>query len=158
MEWCELLESYWRDRDLLSTDHGVDENAISAFESRYSVRMPTEARLYFQRLNGMSMLGGHDVDDNGFSFLPLAAVRSVTDFSSTMGWKIESSVGGDTAFVFVDYLQWSWAYAFETASPNSGTIYLLGYKEPKIVAPSLSKFVSLYLIDDPLLYGNPSSA
>jgi hypothetical protein len=30
--------------------------------------MPTELLLYFQYVNGMSMRGGHDVGDNGFSF------------------------------------------------------------------------------------------
>ena len=152
MEWYELLNRYWRDRDLHSPIAGVDDSAISAFEARYSVRMPMELRLYFQRVNGMSTQGGHDVDDDGFSFLPLADVRSVANFATEMGWKIGADLGLDTAFVFVDYLQWSCAYAFETASPNSGAIYLLGFDKPKIVTPSLSKFVELYLADDPLLY------
>lgn len=152
MKWYELLERYWRGQGLVSPDRGADENTISAFESRYSVRMPMDVLLYFQHMNGMSTRGGHDVDKNGFSFLPLKNIRTVGDFSDAIGWKIQGDIGIDTAFVFVDYLQWTGAYAFETAAPKSGTIYLLGFKEPKYVAPSLSKFVELYLADDPLLY------
>lgn len=152
MTWYEHLNRYWYDRQLNSPGGGVDDHAISVFEARYSVRLPLDIRLYFLHVNGMSTQGGHDVDDNGFSFLPLTDVRTVADFSASMGWKLETSVGRDTAFVFVDYLQWSCAYAFETASPHSGAIYLLGFQEPKIVAPSFSKFIELYLADDPLLY------
>ncbi len=152
MEWYERIENRWREQSLLSAAPGVNENAILDFESKHAVLLPAEVRLYFRRLNGMSTQGGHDVDENGFSFLPLAAVRSVADFSAAMGWTIRDGVGKHTAFVFVDYLQWSCAYAFETASPNGGAIYLLGFAEPKLVAPSLRSFVDIYLADEPVLY------
>ncbi len=152
MNWYELLNRRWRELDLHSTDEGCDEEAIWAFESRNSIRMPTELRLYFQHVNGMSMRGGHDVDDNGFSFLPLAMVESVALFSSRMRWEVGSGIGHATSFVFVDYLQWSCAYAFETKPENAGAIYLLGYETPKCVASSMSEFAAMYLADDPLLY------
>jgi hypothetical protein len=152
MEWYENLEVRWRDYSLLSPTPGVDENAILGFESKYAIQLPLEVRLYFRHVNGMSTQGGHDVDKNGFSFLPLADVRSVAEFSVAMGWRIESGVGKDTAFVFVDYLQWSCAYAFETSSPSTGAIYLLGFEKPKLVALSLREFVDMYLTDDRLLY------
>lgn len=152
MNWYELLNRRWHDLGLHSSDAGVGEEAISAFESRNSIQMPAELRLYFEHVNGMSMKGGHDVDDNGFSFLPLSLVESVASFSSKMGWKIGSGISHDAAFVFVDYLQWSCAYAFETMPQNSGAIYLLGYETPKLVASSMSEFAAMYLSDDPLLY------
>jgi hypothetical protein len=152
MNWYELLNRRWHDLGLHSTDGGCDENVILAFESRNSIQIPAELRLYFQHVNGMSMRGGHDVDDNGFSFLPLAKVKTVGVFSSEMGWTVGDGVGLKTAFVFVDYLQWCGAYAFETASENAGAIYLLGDEKPKIAAHSMSEFAAMYLADDPLLY------
>jgi hypothetical protein len=152
MNWHERLNRRWNDLGLQSTDGGCGEEAILAFETRNSIRMPAELRLYFQYVNGMSMRGGHDVDDNGFSFLPLAMAQSVAVFSSRMGWEIGVGVGPETPFVFVDYLQWSCAYAFETNPQNAGAIYLLGYATPKRVASSMSEFVAMYLADDPLLY------
>ena len=152
MNWCELLNRRWQDLGLHSAGGAASEEAVLAFEDQHSIRLPTDMRLYFQLVNGMSMRGGHDVDDNGFSFLPLAKVRTVGAFSSEMGWTVGDGVGLETAFVFVDYLQWCCAYAFETASQNAGIIYLLGYEHPKIVAPSMSEFAAMYLADDPLLY------
>ena len=152
MNWYELLNRRWHDLGLHSTDGGCDEEAILAFESRNSIQTPTELRLYFQHVNGMSMRGGHDADDNGFSFLPLARVESVAIFSSRMGWEVGAGIGHETAFVFVDYLQWCGAYAFETNPQNAGTIYLLGYEKPKLVASSMREFAAMYLADDPLLY------
>lgn len=152
MEWYKQLANRWSDESLLPQVQGVDEGALSDFEVRYSVRLPEEVRLYFQSLNGMSVRGGHDVDENGFSFLPLASVRSVAEFSAAMNWTVEGDISKDTAFVFVDYLQWSCAYAFETSTPHRGAIYLLGFAKPKLIAPSLKEFVGMYLADDPLLY------
>jgi hypothetical protein len=151
MKWYELLDRHWRSLGLQSEEGGANEGVIGAFESRFSILMPTELRLYFKHVNGMSMRGGHDVDDNGFSFLPLEKVQTVGAFSSEIGWTIGDGVGHKTAFVFVDYLQWCNAYAFETASQRAGAIYLLGNEEPKIVAPSMSEFAAMYLADDPLL-------
>jgi hypothetical protein len=152
MEWYESIERRWREQSLLSAEPGLNENATSDFEAKHGVLLPAEVHLYFHLLNGMSTQAGHDVDENGFSFLPLSAVRSVADFSMEMGWTVRDGVGKHTAFVFVDYLQWSCAYAFETAGPNSGSIYLLGFDMPKLVAPSLREFVGIYLADEPVLY------
>ena len=33
------------------------------------------------------------MDDNGFSFLPLAMTESVAAFSSKMGWEVGSGIG-----------------------------------------------------------------
>jgi hypothetical protein len=106
-------------------------------------------------LNGMSVRGGHDVDDRGFSFLPIQALRSVREFSLSMGWKIADSAGAETAFVFVDYLHWSWAYAFEMLRSRAGEIYALGFDRPIVVASSLSESVDMYLSNDPRLYPSP---
>ena len=51
MNWYELLNRRWHDLGLHSIDEGCDEQAIVAFESRNSIEMPTELRLYFQHAN-----------------------------------------------------------------------------------------------------------
>lgn len=45
--------------------------------------MPTELRLYFQYVNGMSMRGGHDVDDNGFR----AALKHGVNANRVFQWR-----------------------------------------------------------------------
>jgi hypothetical protein len=140
----------------LSPKAGVDDLEINEFEQRFSVQMPSDLRLYFQRLNGMNTMPGHDFDEHGYGFLPLSAVRSVGAFTAALGWTIDNDrVGLSTAFVFIDYFQWSCAYAFETAADNRGAIYLLGYPKARVVAPSFSSFIEQYLVDDRSLFEPP---
>jgi hypothetical protein len=148
----ERLYKSWNERGLLAPLSKSTSEAIESFQSQNRVKLPEEFRRYFTHINGMSTRGGHDVDERGFSFLPIQALRSVADFSASMGWKSTRPLGGETAFVFVDYLHWSWAYAFETLPIRAGEIYVLGFDHPILLAPSLSKFVEMYLSNDPRLY------
>lgn len=150
--WCEQLRERWQSQGLAS-DRTANEAELSAFELTHSVRLPDDVRLYFEQLNGMSLRAGHDVDINGFSFLPLSAIQTVAEFSAAKGWVVEGEMQGETSFIFVDYLQWSCAYAFAANGPMRGSIYLLGFRDPKLVATSMRHFVELYLLDDPALYG-----
>jgi hypothetical protein len=153
MEWYQRLAQTWQSHNLLLGVTPVTEESFQAFEDRFSVRIPSDVRRYFQCVNGTSILAGHDMDENGFRFLPLSEVQAVGDFAAEMGWKIDDEIlGHQTAFVFVDYLAWCGAYAFETASPNEGAVYLLGYPRQRIVAPTLAKFAELYLKDDDSIY------
>jgi len=115
--------------------------------------MPPQIRSYFQLWNGMNSQPGKDLDENGFRFMPLSEVRSVEEFVATMGWKIDrAALDPISAFVFIDYLQWCGAYAFESGSKSYGAIYLLGSPRPRIVAPSLERFIDLYLDDSMSIY------
>ena len=118
--------------------------------------MPLEFTEYFKCLNGMTSIDGNNADENGFSFLPLDKIQPVTLFSSEMNWRVDNRVDHDSTFVFIDYLQWCYAYAFETAPERSGIIYQLGAEVSKEVAPSLKRFVELYLLDDNRVY-NPGT-
>ena len=156
MPW-HRLKSYWRDQGVLSPVPGVDDIAIEEFERRYSVQMPSDLRLYFRQLNGMDTSAGHDFDEHGYGFLPLSGLRTVGAFTATMGWSVEKDqIGFGTAFVFINYFQWTCAYAVETAGKNAGAVYLLGYPKARIVASSFSNFVEQYLVDDPSLYEPPA--
>ena len=155
MAWCEQLEAFWRERGLLSTNGGVSEATLLAFEIKYSIKMPSEFSEYFMRVNGMTSIGGDNVDEYGFSFLALSDVQPITLFSREMKREVDNKVDHNSTFVFVDYLQWCYAYAFETAPERKGIIYQLG-AETREVAPSLERFLELYIEDDDHLH-NPSA-
>jgi hypothetical protein len=153
MEWLERLAEHWKQRGLLPMILPASDADIESFEHRYAVHMPLLVRSYFQLWNGMNSQPGKDLDENGFRFMPLAEVRPVGEFSTAMGWKIDpTAISFSTAFVFIDYLQWCGAYAFEAGSTNSGAIYLLGVPQPRIVASSLEHFIDSYLEDSRSIY------
>lgn len=153
MDWLGRLAEHWKQRGLLPIIQPASEADIESFERRYSVHMPLPIRSYFQSLNGMNSQPGKDLDENGFRFMPLAEVCSVGEFTAAMRWKIDPAIiGFSTAFVFIDYLQWCGAYAFESGSINGGAIYLLGVPQPRIIAPSFDHFVDLYLEDSMSIY------
>ncbi len=153
MNFVEELALQWRTRGFASEPSGVTDETVTSFERRFSIQMPADIRVYFKMLNGMSK-PSHDTDETGFRFLPLSEVLPLGEFVNKMQWRGRNYLAGlETAFVFVDYLQWCYAYAFETSSTNHGAILRIdGADEPRVVAASFSRFVQLYLIDDMSLH------
>ena len=85
--------------------------------------------------------------------MALSELRSDRDFIDAMEWKLDpAGIDLSTAFVFIDYLQWCGAYAFESGSTNHGAIYLLGSPHATFVASSLEHFIDLYLDDSMRIY------
>lgn len=126
---------------------------LDAFETLYSVRLPADLRRYFSAVNGMLAQAGSDWDVNGFHFWPLEDLRPVniacgTDVPVPEGQVLEKH------FVFVDYFQWSWAYAIDLSGAVEGShpIIHVGTLQPKTVAHSFTEFLDLYLRDAVDLY------
>ena len=58
------------------------------------------------------------------------------------------------AFVFADYLNWSWAYAIRLVSDvdSCNRVVIVGKNSPERVAETFEGFVDLYLADAEGLY------
>lgn len=100
---------------------------------------------------------GSDCDREGFGFYSLSRVKNVVEEYKRIkpaGPIIPIISNPQAYFVFVDYLQWCWAYAIRLSNGLSETneVIHLGTIEPKVMAHSFSEFVDLYLKDARELY------
>jgi SMI1/KNR4 family protein SUKH-1 len=147
------LISHWRSLNFLIAP-GNSEQTIREFESRKNVIFPPDFREYLLSVNGMLQAGGYDCDPNGFAFWPLSFIKSVREESLNHSSSLPEVQDLDEHFVFVDYLQWCWAYAIRlTPRPSDGgQVIHVGKLHPKVIASSFTEFVDLYLGDDVELY------
>lgn len=152
------LISHWKSQKLKIAP-GNSEDKVREFESRNGVFLPTDLREYFLSVDGMAQIGGHDCDQKGFSFWPLARVRSVPKECAEQELADPEIENPDQYFVFADYLQWSWAYAIYLSErlSEANQIIHVGTLRPKVIAGSFTQFVDLYLRDAEELYPESSS-
>jgi hypothetical protein len=88
------LRDYW----LLNAELppvGVTSEDLDRFDARYLVRLPAEARQYFQTLNGT----GPRLDAQFNRFLSLSAVQPLTEAFPQAGY----GQGADSLFLFLDH-------------------------------------------------------
>lgn len=139
----------WRAQGI-TLSKGNTHAELEYFERRYGVHLPEDLRLYFSSVDGMLDIAGSDCDSNGFRFWPLADVKPVTVVCETYGVPLPEAQQLDKHFIFVDYMQWSWAYAIDLSSVAEGehTIIHVGTLQHKTVARSFTEFLKLYLKDD----------
>lgn len=147
------LISHWKSQNLRIAP-GNPVESVCEFESRNSVTLPADFRDYFLNVDGMVQSGGDDCDQGGFSFWPLARLRSVPEECAQHRLAAPGIESPDEYFVFADYLQWSWAYAIRlTSGPlEANPVIHVGTLRPRVVADSFSQFVDLYLRDAEELY------
>jgi hypothetical protein len=153
------LLRYWRSLNLLIAP-GNTEERVRDFEFRNGVLLPLDFRRYLLSVNGMVQSGGQDCDPNGFAFWPLARVKSVRKESAEHKTPLPEVQDPDGHFIFVDYLQWCWAYAIRLGAHPSdgGQIIHVGKLHPNVVAGSFTEFVDLYIRDDRELYVDAETA
>lgn len=147
------LVRHWRSLNLPIAP-GNPEEKVREFESRNGVMLPLDFREYLLHVDGMVQAGGQDCDPNGFAFWPLARVKSVREEYTKHSTPLPEVPDADRYFVFIDYLQWCWAYAIRLGARPSdgGQIIHVGKLNPKVVAGSFTEFVDLYLRDARELY------
>jgi hypothetical protein len=153
------LVRHWRSLNLLIAP-GNTEEKVREFESRNRVTLPQDFRDYLLCVNGMVQAGGQDCDPNGFAFWPLARVKSVRTEYAKHSNPLPEVQDPDGYFVFVDYLQWCWAYAIRLGARalDGGQVIHVGKLHPKVVAGSFTEFVDLYLRDAKELYTDAETA
>jgi hypothetical protein len=126
---------------------GVAENQLRDFESRFSVRLPLDFRLYFLDTNGIGSRDQYDSDL--FCFWPLEeVVRCDDEFPDRF---IEDQ---PAYFVFADHSICLHAYAIRLTSsgtePNPVIALVSDQRKysTTIVARSFSEFAERYLADE----------
>jgi len=121
---------------------GLRLGDIEAFEKEHGVLLPNELSEYFQGCDGTS-----DDGSDPFWFLPLGNVVTAEKAGLSMG-------PHKHLYLIVDYLQLCYGYGIELSDQPSEQkpVYSLGFIEDKIVAPSFSAFLDLYLADDSSLH------
>ena len=152
-EPSDKLVRHWRSLNLLIAP-GNPEERVQEFESRKGVVLPHDFREYLLCVNGMVQSGGQDCDPSGFAFWPLARVKSVSDEYARHSTPMRKVQDADEHFVFVDYLQWCWAYAIRLGPrvSDGGQVIPVGTLHHKVIAGSFTEFVDLYLRDARELY------
>ena len=142
------LKGHWV-QEGLKTRPGASQAEIGAFEERYSVRLPPDLRTYFAMVDGMAE---GETDANMFSFLPLKAVKCVSEELAHFGGIpdytgiMQSLPDPHHWFVIVDYLIASAVFAIRLHSVVDETpVFWIGSgKEYQCVAGSFSEFVEIY--------------
>ena len=140
------LINFWESQNIVIVKG--DPATTAAVEDAYQCRFPSDLRLYFSKVDGMKNLFPNETDNEGFLFYPIQEIRCVKDvFQDFTGENAQN------IFVFADYLQQSWYYAFEILDSNTYSIGIMPYRDSyQEICSSLDEFIDLYIIDSDRLY------
>lgn len=131
-------------------DEGVQINApasqeeITAFEKKYTVKLPMILRHYFSIFNGT---GQGNFGDNGFAFFSIDEVKLVREIMS------ETEPDKDAypdCYVFSDFLCWCWGYAVQLDDEGTdGLVFQVSGTQPppRLISTSFRAFIEDYLKD-----------
>ena len=112
---------------------------LEAWERHYGVKLPSDLREYFLRINGVR--NGEDLDfgNDLMTFLPLKSVVPESERSKT------GDKSAPKRFVIADYsISCYWWCAWLTTEAQATTRIFLG---TNAVADSLEEFIALYVAD-----------
>jgi hypothetical protein len=145
-----LLGKWNRERVTIGRPNSLEK--IQRFEENHRVRIPEDFRSYLLAANGTG-----DSDSNGYWFWPLEQIRSALDDLKTHSSYTNVVLNPKLAqfFIFADYLQWSWAFAFRFSEGDAATSDVFRVDGDHLVlrvAGSFGEFVGLYLADSHQLY------
>lgn len=131
-------------------DEGVQINApasqeeITAFEKKYTVKLPMILRHYFSIFNGT---GEENFGKNHFAFFSLYEVKLVREIMS------ETEPDKDAypdCYVFSDFLCWCWGYAVQLDDEGTdGLVFQVSGTQPppRLISTSFRAFIEDYLKD-----------
>lgn len=145
----EKLKDCWRQNGC-TIRAGSSQAEITAFEQRYSVRLPSDLRTYFATVDGMAE---GESDANMFSFFPLKQVKSIpeelADFGGIPDYSgiMRSLPDPQHWFMIADYLIASAVFAvcLHAAADETPIVWIGSGNEHQVIAGSFSKFVEIYL-------------
>jgi hypothetical protein len=124
----------------------ASQESLAAFEAKFSVRLPAIVRDVYRMADGFAPAG--EVDAELFRFWPLSEVEPVSTYEGGE----YSFEGAEAWFLFVDHMQWSWAYVCNLTD-EQGPVALIGVVgDPVVVADTFAEFLELYIADDERLY------
>jgi hypothetical protein len=145
---AESVAQRWRDSGS-EIRHGVDAEAVLAFELQNDIAIPEELAAFYRVANGV------ESDQNLFSVWELATVRRVPaalgDFRGIPDYgRIATTLAhADEYFAFADFMIMSHVFAVRVApaSRSLGEVVWICASEYGIAAASFSEFWEGYLAD-----------
>ena len=105
--WNSVFEN-WLRSDLMIRS-GVTHDAISAFESKYSVVLPIDVREYFLLSDGT----GDEMDSYLNRFWPLADLVPVREAWNSANVPFSDNLPANDYFIFADHCISCWDYALK---------------------------------------------
>lgn len=130
------LTQRWKESQL-KIKPGASAQQLSQFEEQVGTKLRPDIRQYFAAVNGMEE---NEMDTDHIRFWPLEEVKPLSEDINA-----PESPEYKGYYLFADYLLWSHIYAVDLSTAGSGSIVMVGGKEPRQVASSFAEFVRLYL-------------
>jgi hypothetical protein len=143
------VASYWRDGavDAAALRSPATDEMLNMWEALNGCALPQFLRECLSFSNGF--LDAYS-DKLGFKMLSLEEIVPVSQYAGGV-WKFD---GASDFFVFMDYMDASWAYAFEATQNKPEKVYATGFATGgvKLIAPKTEVFFSMYIQNDSALY------
>ena len=114
----------------------ADPASLADLETRLRVRLPSDVRAFYSRMDGTDML---DADHSWITLWPLDRWKRVDQEAPQYADDAPSG-----AIVFADYSLWCWAYAaeFEPASERT-IVHIIGAGAGAPIAETFTEFLEL---------------
>ena len=138
-----LLQAWWSKTAAGIATRKTPDNELAALEARYSISIPSDFRKYLKE--GLPDAENWDAE-NG-NWWPINRLKNIPE---EYKYPLNTVVVQNTAkhLVFLDYLQWCWAYAISCADDETrGKVALIGGLPDGYVADSFAEFVERYTTD-----------
>ena len=146
MDLITRLIAHWRSQGIICPG-GASLDEMDAFQVQHNIIFPSDMREYLLAVNGM---GGHEWDDDFFSFWSLADIRSISaDLPDRSARFAESS----KYFLFADHSIFLPAFAIRLTADAKETNPVVcvvadsGLLEVSPAFDSFTDFISAYLND-----------
>ena len=134
MSVYELLRTKWIEAGI-RVNEGVSQAALSQFEERYDLTLPTDFKTYLLTVNGMQE---GEVDEDLISFLSLEAIGREPN--------IEEISEDEIQMVVAEYCVYSHLYVLRYSRKGKGSpIFMTDGEHEKELATSFEDFASRYL-------------
>lgn len=124
------VETRWRQQGLKLAPK-ASPSALRDFESRFRVQMPDDFSTYLLTLGGMAE---STWDEHLIRFWSLAEIQPAVPVED-----------GSDYFAFADWSISAHEYAIRLSTPARPDVALIGGPKPRIIAPTFSTFLTMYL-------------
>ena len=138
----EAVIAYWTAHDVPYLP-GVDENDVTAFETKYDVTLPQDVREFYLITDGTHVPLCNGCDHDMYEFYRLSEIAPDAEFPWAMN--------------FADFQMLSWWFAIDLTGGGGrgpGAVYFMGAigGRPLIVAHTFTEFLNLYVTTDERLW------
>ena len=143
-------KSVWAGSHSPVLNRGCSEEDFQGFRDTWGQSFPEDMREFHREINGFDQWNGPQ-DSNGFNLWPIDKIEEIRSFAGGGFFNIDDP----KMYVFADYLDFSWGYAF-VPTPRYATtpVVMIGTADGTrpVIAASFMDFVEMLLRDDVGLY------